>query len=210
MKSILVGILIPLESATNQASCAPPTTAPSPLASALLPPLPVQLHCALSCPSSHLHICPWKVSEPFPSRSGLWPQHQPAGQSWGPATALCVPGSKPLAFSQPREPHLAAKGNVSPCLRANVSAKERRRAVLLRVEGSSPLQVHGSQALLCFPLALLPQPPTARPRAVLLGGEHCKGVLARLRRPSETRASSTDTLGGIRGLPFASCVTLSS
>lgn len=27
--------------------------------------------------------------------------------------------------------------------------------------------------------------------------------------PSETRASSTDTLGGILGLPFASCVTLS-
>lgn len=175
----------------------PSNHCPSPFASTLLPPLPIQLHCALSCPSSHPQVCPWKVSEPFPSRSGLWPQHRPAGQSRGPATAVCVPGGKPLACSQPREPHLAAKGNASPCLRAKVSAKERRRAVLLRVEGSSPLEVHGSQALLRFPLALLPQPPTARPRAVLLGGEHCRGVLARLRRPSETRASSTDTLGKI-------------
>lgn len=46
--------------------------------------------------------------------------------------------------------------------------------MLLRVEGSSPLEVRGSQALLRFPLALLLQPPTARQRAVLLGGGHCR------------------------------------
>lgn len=46
--------------------------------------------------------------------------------------------------------------------------------MLLRVEGSSPLEVHGSQALIHFPLALLLQPLTAKQRAVLLGAGYCR------------------------------------
>lgn len=69
---------------------------------------------------------------------------------------------------------------------------------------------NSAPASLSFPPALLPQPPTTRWRAMLLGGEHRRGVLGWLQVPApETRASSTDTLGGILGLPFASRVALS-
>lgn len=103
---------------------------------------------------------------------------RPQGQSWTQALLwiqlLVDREQTPSLLSASGGLTCAAKGNVSPCLRAEVSAKERKRRVSLRIEGSSPLEIHGSQALLLFPLALSPQPPTARPRAMLLGGEHCK------------------------------------
>lgn len=157
-------------------------------------------------PSSYLHLD--GGSEPVPSTSGSWPQRPDRRAVLDPGPALDPAaggqGANPQLLSTSGGPTCAAKGNASPCLRVEVSAKERKRRVSLRIEGSSPLEVHGSQALLLFPLALSPQPPTVRPRAILLGGEHCK------RSPCPALEGFQHChIRRNRALLFASCVTLS-